>query len=66
METYIVRIYERRTRKDREMMGVVELVGRDEKRVFSGPDELWGIIDPAEAVRSAPVKGRRKKRKQDK
>lgn len=65
METYIVRIYGRKARKDREMMGVVELVGRDEKRVFSCPDELWGIIDPADAMRSAPADGGRK-RKQNK
>lgn len=63
VETYIVRIYHRKARKGRGMLGWVELVDREEKRVFSNPDELCRIIYPEGTLHPAPLEGARKKKK---
>lgn len=44
MDTYIVRIYRRDKKDPKKVAGVVESVGKEGKKSFSGPDALWTIL----------------------
>ena len=44
MNTYIVRIYRRKNGIPHNLVGVVEEVGKKEKRAFSNLDDLWNIM----------------------
>jgi hypothetical protein len=46
LESYIVRIYRNAHENLRDVVGVVEIVGAEEKVVFTNINELWGIINP--------------------
>jgi hypothetical protein len=62
IESYIVRIYRRRSGRRRVLIGVVEQVGRDRRSAFGSLDELWRILTGSRAVPSGgiPAKGRRR------
>ena len=45
LESYIVRIYRAEERNPRNIIGVVEEVGADEKRAFTNIEELWNILN---------------------
>lgn len=44
LNTYIVRIYRRKNGIPHNLVGVVEEVGKKEKRAFSNLDDLWEIL----------------------
>lgn len=44
LNTYIVRVYRRRNGIPHGLVGVVEEVGKKEKRAFSNLDDLWDIL----------------------
>jgi hypothetical protein len=44
METYIVRVYRRNKEDPHNIIGLVEVVGDEEKRAFHNTDELVSII----------------------
>jgi len=41
---YIIRIYRLHRKKPRSVVGIVEEVGRKEKKAFSTLEELWEIF----------------------
>lgn len=43
-DNYIIRIYRRGGHNRRMLVGVVEEVGKDEKRAFTTMEELWDIL----------------------
>ena len=45
VESYIVRIYRRRGRQARILIGTVEVPGAEERMAFSNVEELWAILD---------------------
>lgn len=45
-DSYIVRIY-RREPEHRKLVGMVEIVGVEEKKPFRNAEELWGILNEA-------------------
>jgi hypothetical protein len=45
--TFIVRIYRFPSETQREIVGVVETVGVEEEKGFTGIDELWAILNMA-------------------
>jgi len=46
MDSYIVRIYRRDMNDPRRIAGLVELVEQEEKRAFTGIEELVNILVP--------------------
>jgi hypothetical protein len=44
MDNYIIRIYRRGEDDPGKVTGTVEEVGVDDRKVFTGPDELWDIL----------------------
>ena len=46
IDTYIVRIYRRDDNDPRQVSGVVEIAGGDERRTFSNYDEFWEALAP--------------------
>ncbi len=46
-KTYIVRVYRFAGNNPHRLVGVVEEVGRKEKRAFTGYQELWEILNAA-------------------
>ena len=46
LESYIVRIYRGEKDSPRNLVGIVEEVGLEEKRAFTNMDELWTILNP--------------------
>ena len=44
IDTYIIRIYRRDKDDPRNIAGLVEIIGRDEKMTFTSRDELWGVL----------------------
>lgn len=44
METYIIRIYQRDKNDPKKVTGVVEEIGKEEKKGFISPDSLWRIL----------------------
>ena len=45
LESYIVRIYRGEKDSPRNLVGIVEEVGLEEKRAFTNLDELWTILN---------------------
>ncbi len=54
MDCYIVRIYRREKNDPQGVWGLVETVGREDKRSFAGSEELWNIISNN---KKKPIKG---------
>lgn len=54
IETYIIRVYRRNRDDPRKIAGLVETVGKDEKKAFASQEELLRILNTE-----------RKKRKRD-
>jgi hypothetical protein len=46
MDGYLVRIYRKGPNHPRMIVGIVQEVGAEEKKVFSNLDELWSILNP--------------------
>ena len=46
MNSYIVRIYRRAENNPHMLVGVVEEIGKVEKRAFNNLHELWNILNP--------------------
>lgn len=59
MDYYIVRIYRRDEKEERNVTGLVETVGCDDVNVFKSRDELWNIL----SGRATPQDGARKVRR---
>jgi len=45
LESYIVRIYRPEVKDPRNIIGIVEEVGAEEKRAFTNIEELWNILN---------------------
>ena len=45
LESYIIRIYRAEINNPRNIIGVVEEVGAEEKRAFTNIEELWNILN---------------------
>ena len=56
MDYYIVRIYRRNEQEDRNMIGLVETVGKKEADVFKSSDELWNILSKKDGPRGTKFK----------
>ena len=58
MDSYIVRIYRRHETRQHGVIGLVEMVGNDEKRLFHNLNELTAILaeTPSNASQSASDK----------
>ncbi len=48
IETYIIRVYRRNRDDPRKIAGLVETVGKNEKKAFSNREELWDILEHEE------------------
>lgn len=59
MESYILRIYRRKAREARILVGTVEEVGKDEKKSFRSSAELCEILDSKGKPPTAPKRERR-------
>jgi hypothetical protein len=44
LESFIVRIYRRESKKAGNLLGIVETMGLNEKLAFTNRDELWDIL----------------------
>jgi hypothetical protein len=44
LNTYIVRVYRRKNGIPHSLVGVVEEVGKPEKKAFTSLDDLWDIL----------------------
>lgn len=45
MDSYVVRIYRRNSDSPQDLVGLVELVDRDEERAFGNFEELRAILE---------------------
>jgi len=59
MDCYIVRIYRRDEKDSRNIVGLVESVGIEQKTPFKGSDELLSIIEGREEL------GRQRKKRDE-
>jgi hypothetical protein len=50
LNTYIVRVYRRKNGIPHSLVGVVEEVGKKEKRAFNNLDDLWDILKPQREI----------------
>lgn len=64
MNSYLVRIYRRAENNPRMLVGVVEEIGKTEKRAFNNLDELWEILNPEKTGSDHPGKARDLKKKE--
>ena len=48
MDNYIIRIYRRAKDRSDSITGIVEEVGKEDRKLFTTVDELWSILNPAE------------------
>ena len=51
MDSYLVRIYRKAEDNPRMLIGVVEEVGKKEKKAFNSLNELWEILNPVKEKR---------------
>jgi hypothetical protein len=49
IETYIIRVYRRNRNDPRKIAGLVETVGKNEKKAFSTREQLWDILEHEES-----------------
>jgi DNA anti-recombination protein RmuC len=45
MHSYIVRVYRSEKDKPQQMVGIVEEIGKEDKRAFTNIDDLWKILN---------------------
>ena len=64
MNSYLVRIYRRAENNPRMLIGVVEEIGKAEKRAFNNLDELWDILNPERKGGNHPGKARDRKKRE--
>ena len=64
MNSYIVRIYRKAENNPRMLVGVVEEIGKMEKRAFNNLDELWAILNPERKGGNHPEKARDRKKRE--
>lgn len=50
MDCYIVRIYRRDENDSRNIVGLVETIGIEERRAFKGTDELITILEDVKTL----------------
>ena len=62
MDSYQVRIYRKNPNNPRMLVGIVQEVGAEEKKVFSNLDELWSILNPEKKAPLNQKKGKSPKR----
>ena len=61
MNSYLVRIYRKAEDNPRMLIGVVEEVGKAEKKAFNTLNELWDILNPVKKERSPKKKNKLKR-----
>lgn len=59
MNCYIVRVYRREADNPEMLVGVVEDVEKQIRHTFTGIDELWAILNPADKKRRAVMNKKR-------
>jgi len=64
MNRYLVRIYRRAENNPRMLVGVVEEIGKAEKRAFSNLHELWDILNPERKGANHPGNARDRKKRE--
>ncbi len=52
VESYILRIYRRDEEDLKKLVGLVEIVGLEEKKAFKNIEELWRILTPLKGEKS--------------
>ncbi len=50
-DSYVIRIYRREKNDPHQMVGQVEIIGRDEEKAFASIEELWGILGAAKKIK---------------
>ncbi len=50
LNTYIVRVYRRKSGIPHSLVGIVEEVGKKEKKAFASLDDLWNILTSRKAA----------------
>ncbi len=63
MDSYLLRIYRRAENNPRMLVGVVEEIGKAEKRAFNSLDELWDILNPDRKGGNHPGKAEDRKKR---
>jgi hypothetical protein len=58
MDSYMIHIYRREEGKPGTLVGVVQQVGANEKKIFSTLDELWSILSPAKSDSAKKRRGK--------
>ena len=64
MNSYLVRIYRRGEDNPRMLVGIVEEIGKAEKRAFNNLDELWDIMNPDGKSGNHPGTARNRKKRE--
>lgn len=59
METYVVRVYRHKDENGDEILGMVEVVGENDKKSFSSVDEMVEIITGTEQEKHQKKKVKR-------
>jgi hypothetical protein len=54
LESYVVRVYRSAEDDPDELVGVIEDVGEGKEGVFTTLNELWDLLNPAEAKPERP------------
>jgi hypothetical protein len=65
MNSYVIRIYRRAENNPRMLIGVVEEIGKTEKRAFNNLNELWDILNPERRGGNHPEKARDRKKREN-
>lgn len=63
MNSYIVRIYRAEKDRPRHLVGIVEEVGKEDKRAFTNIDDLWSILNSSASRKGQRVVKMKKRRK---
>jgi hypothetical protein len=59
-QSYIVRVYRHDKDNPRELVGLVEEVGKEGRRGFTNLDELWGILNSPDRRKIPKIRNRRR------
>ena len=57
MNSYLVRIYRKAEDNPRMLIGVVEEVGKKEKKAFNTLNELWDILNQRKELKKRKISG---------
>ena len=64
MNRYLLRIYRKAEDNPHILIGIVEEIGKSEKRAFNNLDELWDILNPGKKGGNHPEKARDRKKRE--